>query len=984
MARPSIRLTWLGGLAAVAAAGWGLALAVGEWRYSSELERAMAEMASGRCEPALARLTRLSERWPRRGEVEYQLGLCEATLGRPDEALDAWGRVPDDSAPAPRAELARGRLALERGRLAVAEGALARAEGRGGEAGDEASRLMDQVLLFSGRSRDLARRARRRWPTDRDPVALLKLHWLLDSQPMPVGPLRERLERMGRQAPDDDRVWLGRADLATRLGLFDEADGWLRRCEGRRPDDPDVWHARLDWALAARRGDEARRALGHLPASRFLPAEVAGLRARLAALEGDDDAERRALEARVELEPGDAPAWGRLADLAAAADQGDRSARCRRRKGAIDQARDEYRKLTGSASADGASQAADLARVAERLGRRFEARGWWTIRLRQAPDDESARAALARLGPDRTPVEVAGQTLADLIPRRRPPIGPVATPAAPPAPAVPKFRDAAEAAGLRFVYDNDQTPLRRLPETMGGGVGLIDYDGDGRLDVYCVQGGKFPTGAGSPEGGDRLFRNRGDGTFENVTERSGIAAFPRGFGHGVAVGDLDNDGRPDLFVTRFGAYALYRNKGDGTFEDATDRSGLGGARGWPTSAAFADLDGDGDLDLYVCHYLRWNPIGSPPCPDPDRPGSYLYCVPRAFDAEPDRLFRNDGGRFVDVTAEAGIVDGDGRGLGVVLADLDEDGRVDIYVANDMTANFLFRNLGGLRFEEVGLKAGVGSNGEGGYQAGMGIACGDLDGDGLPELAVTNFFGESTTLFRNLGGGSFADSTAAAGLMAPSRHLLGFGASFLDADDDGRLDLATANGHVNDFRPGVPYEMPARLYLGSGGGRLVDVSDRAGDCWKAPRVGRGLAVGDLDNDGRQDLLIVAQGGPMAFFRNLGAGPAGKAGRSLTLRLEGTRSNRDGVGARVRVSWSGRSQVTRRFGGGSFLSAGDGRLHFGLGAGDDASPVAVEVRWPSGRVDLHDGLRPDAAYRLIEGSPRPLTLEGWSVAPSRPDR
>ena len=495
---------------------------------------------------------------------------------------------------------------------------------------------------------------------------------------------------------------------------------------------------------------------------------------------------------------------------------------------------------------------------------------------------------------------------------------------------------------------------------MGGGVGLIDFDGDGRLDVYAVQGGRFPGGSAGPSGGDRLFRNKGDGTFEDATERSGIAAFARGYGHGVAVGDYDNDGHPDLFIARWRAYALYRNRGDGTFEDATGRAGLDGPRGWPMSSAFADLDGDGDLDLYVCHYLQWDPQTSAPCDYPGRPDRHSYCVPKAFAAEPDHVYRNDGGKFVDVTKEAGIVDQDGRGLGVVIADLDDDGRVDIFVANDMSANFLFRNLGGFKFEEVAAASGCASNAEGGYQAGMGIACGDVDGDGRPDLAVTNFYGESTTLFLNLGKGLFADRTVAANLAGPSRHLLGFGASFLDANDDGRLDLVQADGHVNDFRPGTPYAMPSQLYLGVGNGRFAEVSGRAGPCWSVPRVGRGLAVGDLDDDGRQDVVIVAQGGPLALFHN---GGAPDRGHSLTLRLEGRASNRDAVGARVRVTSSGRTQTAWRVGGGSFLSASDGRLHFGLGPG--VAPVDVEILWPSGRVDRHAGLKADASYHLVEG-------------------
>ncbi len=406
-----------------------------------------------------------------------------------------------------------------------------------------------------------------------------------------------------------------------------------------------------------------------------------------------------------------------------------------------------------------------------------------------------------------------------------------------------------------------------------GGVGLLDYDGDGFLDVYCVQGGHFPPAAAagpqtrpaSTSAGDRLFRNRGDGTFEDVTSRSGIAAMPRGYGHGVAVGDYDNDGRPDLFVTRWRSYALYRNRGDGTFADVTRTARLDGDRDWPTSAAFADLDNDGDLDLYVCHYGEWDPSNPLICKDPSG-ANVVTCDPRSIRALPDHVFRNDAGRFVYVTAEAGIVDHDGRGFGVVAADLDDDGRVDLFVANDSTANALYRNKGGFRFEEVGHEAGVAANAGGGYQAGMGVACGDLDGDGRLDLAVTNFYGESTTLFRNLGGGLFADYTAAAGLAAPSRHRLGFGIAFLDANSDGWLDLITANGHISDQRPLFPYAMSPQLFLGGPEGRLEDVTAEAGPPFGHLSVGRGLAVGDLDNDGRTDALMVAQNEPMVDFRN----------------------------------------------------------------------------------------------------------------------
>jgi hypothetical protein len=324
-----------------------------------------------------------------------------------------------------------------------------------------------------------------------------------------------------------------------------------------------------------------------------------------------------------------------------------------------------------------------------------------------------------------------------------------------------------------------------------------------------------------------------------------------------------------------------------------------------------------------------------------------------------------------VSESAGIraADRDGRGLGVVAAHLDDDDRIDLFVANDRTANFLFLNRGGFRFDEKAAESGVATNAEGRYLAGMGIACGDLDGDGRLDLAVTNFYGESTTFYRNLGAGQFADQSTTIGLAAPSRYLLGFGAAFLDANNDGRLDLATANGHVNDLRPNVPFAMPAQLLLGEPSGRLVDVSPRAGEPWQVPRLGRGLACGDLDNDGQLDLLIVGEGSPLAYFHN-----QGPYGHFIVLQLEGTasRSNRDAVGARVTLTAGGRRQTAERFGGGSFLSAQDHRLHFVLA---EATIVeSVEVHWPSGRVDRFTGLAADAGYLLREGclEPRSLTF------------
>ena len=464
----------------------------------------------------------------------------------------------------------------------------------------------------------------------------------------------------------------------------------------------------------------------------------------------------------------------------------------------------------------------------------------------------------------------------------------------PDTPSVPTFVDEAARRGLEFTFDNGMTELRQLPETMSGGVALVDVDGDGWLDIYAVQGGPFPPPKQDPPFADRLFRNRGDGRFEDITAASGLAALKGGYGHGVAVGDYDNDGRPDLFVTRFGSYALYHNLGHGRFEDATAKAGFGGDRDWPTSAAWADLDNDGDLDLYVCHYLKWDAEHPTLCEYPERskPG-YLYCGPPAFPALKDHVFRNDGGRFVDVTDSAGIVDRDGRGLGVVAADLDGDGRVDLFVANDTTANYFFRNRGGFHFVEEGLESGLSSSAEGSYLAGMGVACGDFDADGRLDLAVTNFFNQSTTLYHNHGGGLFTDRSAEMGLAAVTAQVLGFGLAGLDANNDGWLDLVQANGHVTDFSPAIPYEMRSQLILSDRAKRFVDVSTKAGVPWQVLRLARGLATGDIDNDGHIDVLLVSENAPLTLLRNQFASPA----HFVTLALEGTISNRDAVGASV---------------------------------------------------------------------------------------
>jgi len=800
------------------------------------------------------------------------------------------------------------------------------------------------------------------------PIAVLRQLWLLDRGVIPIEGLREDLERALALCPNDDRVWLGLGRVATLEGRFDVANRWLRRCMNQRSDDRALDRAWLDWALASGHTDEVARILAGPLGNELEPADRFASYAWLAERSGSDNDQRRALECWLEQEPYNPMALERLGTLAARAQDVARSAGLRLRKARVDEAIARYRRrITSQEHFASLADRVAMAQLAEEAGRPFDAGAWCTLAARLDPSsqeiarirDRLNRAQLIGRG------EVADCDQSGLV-SRTPRATTVKSDSATP-PARLEFRDDALTAGLHFKFDNGETALQQIPETMSGGVGLLDYDCDGWLDVYCVQGGSFPPDPARPSGGDRLFHNRRDGTFEDVSESTGIAGFPRGYGHGVAVGDYDNDGRPDLFVTRWRAYALYRNRGDGTFQDVTTTAGLGGDRDWPTSAAFADLDGDGDLDLYVCHYLKWDALNPKICRDPETQ-AYTSCSPLAFPALPDHVFRNDGGHFVDVTATSGIADQEGRGLGVVAADLDSDGKVDLFVTNDQSANYLFRNQGGFHFAEMGCEAGVAANAGGGYQAGMGVACGDVDGDGRPDLAVTNFYGESTSLFQNLGAGRFNDRTTASGLAMPSRHLLGFGASFLDADNDGYLDLLTANGHLSQL-PGTSYKMPVQLLLGNGG-RFHDVTANAGQAMMVPRIGRGLAIGDMDNDGRIDAVVIDHKAPLVYLHNRTEGGS----HFVVFRLEGTRSPRDATGVRVVVTAGGKRRFGWRLGGGSYQSASDARLHFGLGQAKGIE--TIEVAWPSGLVQQFGSLAADRGYLLREGEPAARPLPGFS--------
>src|ERR1700683_4014577 len=526
--------------------------------------------------------------------------------------------------------------------------------------------------------------------------------------------------------------------------------------------------------------------------------------------------------------------------------------------------------------------------------------------------------------------------------------------------ASPGFRliDVTSSAGIQFQHNSGAFGGKLLPETLGSGCAFLDYDRDGWQDILLINGMEWP-GHKQRRSTLRLYHNNGNGTFTDVTSRTGLDV--EMYGMGVAVGDYDNDGFPDILVTCVGQNRLFHNTGKGAFIDVTNASGLGKRLAFSTSALWLDYDHDGRLDLFVCNYVKWAPEHDVFCSLDGKHKS--YCTPEAYRGETCWLFHNRGdGTFEDVTATSGIFDSSSKSLGVAMLDYDQDGWPDLLVANDTQPNKLYRNLRNGRFKDVAVEAGIAFSADGKARAGMGVDAAAFDNPGAAGVAITNFDNEMIGLYRALGNGTYEDIATQAGVGLPSKTTLGFGCMFLDANLDGMLELIAANGHIDEtvrnIRGNVGYAQPPQFFLNTGKRTFRDVSSELGEAFRQPKVGRGLACGDFDRDGDLDVLMTTNDGPAYLYRN----DQLAGNRSIRFHLVGKQSNRDAIGAMVRIYYEGTTQSRLVKSGSSYLSQSELPVTFGLGKRDEIERVVIQ--WPNGRTEEYKKLGAGKTYECVE--------------------
>jgi hypothetical protein len=524
------------------------------------------------------------------------------------------------------------------------------------------------------------------------------------------------------------------------------------------------------------------------------------------------------------------------------------------------------------------------------------------------------------------------------------------------------FRDITQKAGIHFVHNNAAFGKKYLPETMGPGVAFIDYDNDGWQDIFLVNGTDWP-GRPSKHSTPKLYHNNHDGTFTDVTHKAGLDV--ELFGMGVAVGDYDNDGFDDLFITAMGQSHLFHNNGNGTFTDVTQKAGLMGPKEFSTSAAWVDYDRDGELDLVVANYVQWSLEGDLYCTLDGK--SKSYCTPESYKGTAVRLWHNRGdGTFEDATKKAGLAEPTSKTLGIAILDYDNDGWPDILFSNDTQPNKLYRNNGNGTFTEKAVVAGIAFSEDGVARAGMGVDAADYDRSGAASILITNFANQMLSLYHNEGKGLFVDEAPRSEVGRATLLTLGFGCFFFDYDLDGWPDIFIANGHIDGdiqrVQPNVKYAMPPHLFRNVGKGNFQEVTKTLGSAFNTPRVGRGAAYGDINNDGRPDLLLSTNGGPTFLFEN-DATPGFPANKSLRIKLVGTKSNRDGIGTVVKLTAGGTTESQMMRSGSSYLSASELVLTYGLGQLNQAE--VVEIRWSSGQVDKLSTVAAGQTVTVTEG-------------------
>jgi len=530
-----------------------------------------------------------------------------------------------------------------------------------------------------------------------------------------------------------------------------------------------------------------------------------------------------------------------------------------------------------------------------------------------------------------------------------------------PEPVYPFQEIPAEKSGIRWVHTSGKSPARFLPETTGPGCAFLDYDNDGWMDIYLVNSGKCDFYDPNPPLRNALYRNNRDGTFTDVTEKARVAG--GGYGQGVAVGDYDGDGFPDLYVTQYGRSILYHNNGDGTFTDVTEKAGVA-APGWSSSAVWFDYDNDGKLDLFVCQFVEFSKTINKSC-GPGEEGKHGYCIPRLYNSMPSWLFHNNGdGTFTDVSKKSGIASHLGKAWGAVATDLNNDGQMDLFVSNDTAPNFVFMNRGQGRFEESGTYAGVAYSSEGRARSGMGLDSADFNQDGWMDLFVANIDMERFSIYQNNRDETFDDQAGRTGIGMATRLMSGWGLKFFDYDNDGYLDLFLANGNPDDIiesiHSQVKYQEPLLLFHNTGK-NFQNVSGESGPVFQKPLSARGLAIGDFNNDGAVDVLVAANDGAPVLLRNA----AGTQNHWLGINLVGTKSNRDAIGARITYQAGDLKQQRMKVGGGSFLSSHDPRVVLGIGARTKIDWVEIQWPQPSGKVERITNLPIDRYVSIVEG-------------------